>query len=144
MREKRGDRPRFRGTHMSDAMRVVSKTNRSFLDSLAQNIRKSGRNPARVIPGYLAAWSAFFLIFYILPPLQGLSVEGKAVLAIVVWASIMWVAEAMPVGITGISIPLLLIVTHALPWVQRGNKSEPPLAIAFGGFTNDVVWLCLF
>jgi anion transporter len=62
------------------------------------------------------------------------------VLAIVVWASIMWVAEAMPVGITGISIPTLLIVTHALPW----DKGKPPLGQVFSGFTSHVVWLLLF
>jgi len=129
---------------MSESVQVAAKTNWSFFETLAQNVRKSGRNPSRVIPGYLAAWAAFFLILVVIPPLPGLSVEGKAVLAIVVWASIMWVAEAMPVGITGISIPLLLIVTHALPWTKRGGQLQPPLATAFSGFTNDVVWLCLF
>ncbi len=129
---------------MSESVQVAASANWSLLAALLENIRKSGRNPARVVPGYLAAWTAFFSILFFLPNLPGLSDEGKAVLATVAWASIMWVAEAMPVGITGISIPLLLIVTHALPWVQRGGQMKPPLAIAFSGFTNDVVWLCLF
>jgi solute carrier family 13 (sodium-dependent dicarboxylate transporter), member 2/3/5 len=50
----------------------------------------------------------------------------------------------MPVGITGISIPLLLIVTQAIPWVKTGNTLTPPLATVFAGFTTDVIWLCLF
>jgi len=66
---------------------------------------------------------------------SGLSPAGVAVGAIMVWASIMWVAEAMPVGITGIAIPLLLIVTHAIPWVSEGDAARPPMAIAFGGTT---------
>jgi len=56
----------------------------------------------------------------------------------------MWVTEAMPVGITGIAIPLLLIVTHAVPWTVKAGEAQPPMATVFGGFTNDVVWLCLF
>ncbi|MDH3563046.1 MAG: anion permease, partial [Gammaproteobacteria bacterium] len=63
-----------------------------------------------------------------------------AVLAIVVWASIMWVSEALPVGITGISVPTLLILTHAIPW----DKGKPPMGTVFSGFTGHVVWLCLF
>jgi len=115
-----------------------------LFDSIIANIVKSGRNPTRVIVGYLAAWLLFFFILNAMPTPHGLAPEGKSVLAIVVWASIMWVAEAMPVGITGISIPLLLIVTHAIPWVKNGRGLEPPLGTVFGGFTNDVVWLCLF
>ncbi len=107
---------------------------------IATNIRASGRNPASVIAGFLGAWIAFALIALLLPLPAGLSPEGRTVLAVVVWASIMWVSEAMPVGITGISIPLLLIVTEALPW----TNGQPPMATAFAGFTNEVVWLCLF
>ena len=62
------------------------------------------------------------------------------VLAIVVWACVMWVSEALPVGITGIGIPTLLIVTQALPW----KNGKPPLVQVFGGFTTEVLWLCLF
>lgn len=129
---------------MTEIIQIVGKPQLSFFDGLCANIIKTGRNPSRVIPGYLAAWVAFFLILWLMPIPAGLSIEGKSVFAVVAWASIMWVAEAMPVGITGISVPLLLIVTHALPWTQRGNEMVPPLATAFGGFTNGVVWLCLF
>jgi anion transporter len=82
----------------------------------------------------------FFLIWLVLPRPQGLSAEGMAVLAIVVWASIMWVSEALPVGITGISVPTLLILTHAIPW----DKGKPPMGLVFSGFTSHEVWLCLF
>ena len=63
-----------------------------------------------------------------------------AVLAIVVWASIMWVSEALPVGITGISIPTLLLLTQAIPW----KDGKAPMATVFSGFTSPEVWLCLF
>jgi len=104
------------------------------------NIRESGRNPSRVLTGFVLAWVMFALIMWVLPRPDGLLPGGMAVLAIVVWASIMWVSEAMPVGITGLAIPLLLILTHALPW----KDDKPPMATVFNGFTNHVVWLCLF
>lgn len=111
---------------------------------LSENIHQSGRSPASVLGGFAAAWVAFALILWVLPAPAGLSASGMAVLAVVVWASIMWVSEALPVGITGISIPTLLILTHAIPWVEKKGKVSPPMDVVFSGFTDHVVWLCLF
>ncbi|MEK7244799.1 MAG: anion permease, partial [Pseudomonadota bacterium] len=118
---------------------ATSRVSGSF-DFLAENIRKSGGDPKRVLIGFFAAWLAFALILWVLPAPPGLSKEGMAVLAIVVWASVMWVTEALPVGITGMGIPTLLIMTRALPW----DKGQPPLRDALSGFVGPVVWLCLF
>ncbi len=107
---------------------------------LINNVKQSGKNPGRVLIGFVLAWVLFALILWVLPRPEGLSPQAMAVLAIVVWASIMWVSEAMPVGITGIGIPTLLIVTQALPW----DKGKPPLGQVFSGFTGHVVWLLLF
>ena len=107
---------------------------------LTDNIVRQGHKPAYVFSGFILAWCLFFLFWTVLPPFPGLSHEGMTVLGIVLWASIMWVSSAMPVGITGISIPTLLLISHALPW-QNG---KPPMATIFAGFTNHVIWLCLF
>ncbi|WP_299393258.1 SLC13 family permease [uncultured Desulfovibrio sp.] len=111
-----------------------------FGNYFCENLRKTGRNPRRVLPGFFLAWVLFFLFWTVLEPFPGLTHNGMAVLGIVLWASVMWVSDAMPVGITGISIPTLLLVTQAIPW--QGGK--PPMAIIFSGFTNHVIWLCLF
>jgi len=121
------------------AATAPSSASGSF-DFIADNIRKAGGNPKRVLIGFFAAWIAFALILWVLPAPKGLSKEGMAVLAIVVWASIMWVSEAMPVGITGMGIPTLLVLSNALPW----DKGNPPLRDALAGFSGHVVWLCLF
>jgi len=121
-------------------MNHVAKDSIGNENFIISNIRESGRNPSRVLTGFVLAWVMFILIMWVLPRPSGLSPGGMAVLAIVVWASIMWVSEAMPVGITGLAIPLLLILTHALPW----KDGKPPMATVFNGFTNHVVWLCLF
>ncbi len=107
---------------------------------VTQNIAAVGKDPRRVLLGFAAGWALFFLIWLVLPRPEGLSAEGMAVLAIVVWASIMWVSEALPVGIAGISVPTLLILTHAIPW----KDGRPPMGTVFNGFTTHEVWLCLF
>ena len=85
---------------------------------LVNNVRAAGKNPIRTFGGFIAAWLAFFLIWKVFPNPEGLNDNGMAVLAVVVWASIMWVSEAMPVGITGISVPTLLILTQGIPYVN--------------------------
>ena len=125
---------------MANGTTAAGSTGNGVLDYLSDNIRAAGGNPKRTLIGFFLAWVAFALILWVFPAPKGLSREGMAVLAIVVWASIMWVSEAMPVGITGMGVPLLLILTHALPW----DKGQPPLRDALSGFSGHVVWLCLF
>jgi len=110
------------------------------LGYVCKNIRASGKDPTRTLVGFFLAWTVFFLLWKVVPVPQSLNVDGMTVLAIVLWACIMWVSEALPVGITGIGIPTLLIVTRALPW----KDGKPPLVQVFGGFTTEVLWLCLF
>lgn len=119
---------------------VSSAAGRSFLGYLCENIRNRGKNPLRAFTGFALAWVAFFLLWTVIPAFEGLTHNGMAVLGIVVWASIMWVSEAMPAGVTGISIPTMLLITQALPW----NNGKPPMATIFAGFTDHVIWLCLF
>ena len=125
---------------MASETRTATSGGPATFGFLFENIRKTGGNPTRVLTGFFTAWIAFALILWVLPAPKGLSAEGMAVLAIVVWASAMWVSEAMPVGITGMGIPTLLIMTRALPW----DKGQPPLRDALSGFVGPVVWLCLF
>jgi len=122
----------------------VAAVSPGWVDYLVSNIEQSGRNPKRVLSGFVLGWVMFALILWVFPRPEGLSVHGMAVLAVVVWASIMGVSEAIPVGITGISVPFLLIVTEGIPWVENKGKLVPPLETVFAGFTRHVVWLCLF
>src|SRR5215216_7644093 len=103
--------------HISSDAHYADETNTSHgsMKYLSDNVRASGRNPGGAIAGFLVAWIAFAAIIALMPLPAGLSSEGRTVLAVVVWASIMWVSEAMPVGITGISIPALLVITKGLP-----------------------------
>lgn len=124
------------GKELADAL--GQKT--SVTSYIVENIKASGKSPSRTLVGFFMAWAVFFLLWKVTPVPAKLPPEGMTVLAIVLWACIMWVSEALPVGITGIGIPTLLIVTHALPW----KNGKPPLVQVFGGFTTEVLWLCLF
>jgi len=55
------------------------------------------------------------------------------VLAVIAWACIVWVTEAVPVGVAGLTIPMLLVVTKAVPKIPE----------AFGGFVLDVSFMTL-
>lgn len=108
-------------------------TGAGFIGGFRDNIVASGRKPGVAMFGFFLAWAAFFLILWALPTPDGLSVAGKATLAVVAWASIMWIFEAIPVGIAGILIPMLLVLGGA---VDKFPK-------AASGFTTPVVFLCL-
>ncbi len=109
------------------------QTGGSFLANWGTNIRDSGRSPGKCACGFVAAWLAFFLILWVLPTPEGLTVAGKATLAVMVWACIMWITEAIPVGISGMLIPMLLVLSGAIDKFPK----------AASGFTTPVVFLCL-
>ena len=113
-----------------------------FFANMAANVRAAGGSPRRTFVGFAIAWAAFFLILFVLPmpeivgtdgKVSVLSPAGKAALAVVVWACIIWIFEAMPVGVTGLLIPMLLVLTGAV--------GKFPAAAS--GFITPVAFLCL-
>ena len=83
--------------------------------------------------GFIFAWLGFFVIGWMIPTPEGLTAQGKATLAVVAWVAIVWIVEAIPVGVSGILIPMLLVLSHAVG----------PFAKAASGFSTPVVFLCL-
>jgi len=101
---------------------------------LLENIRTQGTHPDKTVIGYVSAWAAWAAVLWLIDFGQAIpSYAAQATLAVVVWASIMWVSEGMPVGVTGLMIPMLLVVTKAVPKIPE----------AFGGFVLDVSFLTL-
>jgi len=132
----------MKATTTKNGGEIVSAKGRGFFGNLIENIRLAGGTPGRTLGGFIAAWVVFFLILYIIPipeiagtdgAMGVLKPAGKAVLAVVAWACIIWITEAMPVGITGILIPMLLVLT--------GGVGKFPQAAS--GFTTPVAALCL-
>lgn len=104
-----------------------------LLGRFRDNIVATGLSPTASLAGFFLAWGAFFFILFVLPLPEGLTLAGKAAMAVVVWATIMWIFESMPVGITGILIPMLLVLGGAVN----------PFPKAASGFTTPVIFLCL-
>jgi anion transporter len=104
-----------------------------FIANWGSNIRDSGRSPGKCACGFIAAWIAFFLILWVMPVPEGLTTAGKATLAVMVWACLMWITEAIPVGVSGMLIPMLLVMTGAIDKFPK----------AASGFSTPVVFLCL-
>jgi len=104
-----------------------------LLGQFFKNIEAQGQSPKKALIGFFLAWALFFYILWVMPTPQGLPPAGKATLAVMVWACTMWIFEAMPVGISGLLIPMLLVMTNAIK----------PFPRAAEGFTTPVVFLCL-
>ena len=85
--------------------------------------------PRKTIIGFIVAWTAWAIILWgidlssVIP-----TYFAKAVLATIVWACIIWIAEAVPIGISGLMIPILPVVTKAVSKIPE----------AFGVFVLDV------
>ena len=104
-----------------------------FVARWVKNVEASGRGAAKTLIGFCIAWAAFFLILYVMPTPQGLKPAGQAALAVMVWACLMWIFEAIPVGVSGLLIPMLLVMTNAVR----------PFPAAASGFVTPVAFLCL-
>ncbi len=75
------------------------------------------------------ALSVFGLILLLNEP-EGLSLEGKKVLAVVALAVILWISEAMPLAVSSLLVLFILAISRATPSVSA----------AFSGFTSPVVY----
>lgn len=104
-----------------------------FFGRFAENIRSTGKSPAKTLTGFFSAWAVFFYIVWLMPLPEGMLPAGKGTLAVLVWATIMWISEALPVGVTGLVIPMLLVMGGAV-------KKFPA---ATSGFGQPVAFLTL-
>jgi anion transporter len=91
---------------------------------------KSGRFVLREC--WIGAALAAYLLARLWPPLDGLSVQGQAVLGAVVAGAVLWVTEATPIGLTAITVFVLLA---ASPGAQFSD--------AVGGFASEVVFFLI-
>jgi anion transporter len=87
----------------------------------------------RALAGFASAWIIFFVILFWPGLPDGLSMAGKAALATMIWAAVIWLSEAIPTGVSGVLIPMLLVLGGAVPTFSG----------AASGFAAPVVFLCL-
>jgi solute carrier family 13 (sodium-dependent dicarboxylate transporter), member 2/3/5 len=111
----------------------LSKPGLPILGHLWRNIELTEKNPPKTVLGLLLSWGAFFLVLFVLPTPADMPYAAKATLAVVVWACITWVGEVVPVGVTGLQIPMLLLLTGAVPNFGR----------AVSGYVSTAAFICL-
>lgn len=81
---------------------------------------------------WLMAALAAFLLARLAPPLDGLSVQGQAVLGTMAAGAMLWISEATPIGLTAMVVVVLLA---ACPGAG--------LALATSGFASEVVFFLI-
>jgi di/tricarboxylate transporter len=133
---------------MSSASKTSTAGHAAFLEQpyiryLLANLEATGnKSPGLALIGFVLAWVFFALFLWVIPlpdvptPDGGtvkLSPAGRACLAVMVWACIVWVTEAVPIAMTGLIIPALLVLT----------KSVNSLNAAASAFSSPVALLCL-
>lgn len=115
---------------------------RGLFNYITANIRVDDGSPKRVLGGFFAAWILLFLFLFVVPlpdmvgndgSLTALSAQGRACLAVMVWACTIWLTEAIPISMTGLMIPALLALTGAVKHIKHA-------AVAF---SQPVALLCL-
>jgi anion transporter len=81
-------------------------------------------------------WVVTALIVYLLarflPPLDGLTPQGQAVLGTMAAGAILWITEATPIGLTAIAVFVLL-----------ASSPDMRLSDAVGGFASEVVFFLI-
>jgi solute carrier family 13 (sodium-dependent dicarboxylate transporter), member 2/3/5 len=80
----------------------------------------------------LVAALAIFLLARLLPPLEGLSAQGQAVLGVMAAGAVLWISEAIPIGLTGIIVVVLLALCPDIG-----------LSAAGGGLASEVVFFLI-
>jgi solute carrier family 13 (sodium-dependent dicarboxylate transporter), member 2/3/5 len=96
-------------------------------------IDKTKKPLTKPLVGFFAAWIVFALVLFLMPLPEGMTPVAKKVLAVLLWAVIIWVTEAMPVGPAGLLIPALLVISGAVPKLTQ----------ALAGFSEGVSLLAL-
>ncbi|MEG6523373.1 SLC13 family permease [Desulfotomaculum sp. 1211_IL3151] len=85
------------------------------------------------LPGFLFSWIVFGAILTMVPTSESLTAGGRAAMAVMGWATVIWLTNGLPLAISGLMIPVLLNLTGASPKIPE----------AFSGFTNNVAFLIL-
>ncbi len=104
-----------------------------FSSHFTGNIETTGKSPRKILIGLFLSWGLFFFILFVMPLPEGMSFAAKATLAVVAWACVTWVGEVVPVGVTGLQIPMLLLLTGAVPNFGR----------AVSGYSSGAAFICL-
>lgn len=137
-----------RRAHAASAAPAPSgKTSADFIEQLPEYIHILGYNIPRVIFSATAIKIVFiFLLFVFLlcfPVMD--SVEQNNCLALVVGASLLWATEAMPLFVTALLVPFLVVLLQIPKDAETGRRmsSEEASKFIFSQMWSSVIMLLL-
>jgi len=128
-------------------------TRGGFYNYIINNIRESGNKaPEKALFGFIAAWILMFLTLYVFefPVITEdgggtitLSAAGQACLAVMVWATVIWLTEAIPIAMTGLIIPALLALTGAVSHIKHAALaySAPVALLVLAAFIFSAIMI---
>ncbi len=139
---------------MADADKSALQTSEGgIFDTLLRNIEQTGNDaPRKAIFGFLLAWALLFLFMFVVPlpdvinadgSVTTLSSAGRATLAVMVWATAIWLTEAIPIAMTGLMIPALLALTGAVPHIKYAAAafSAPVALLVLAAFIFSAIMI---
>lgn len=124
-----------------------------FYSTIIENIRESGNAaPQKALFGFIAAWVLMFLTLYVFefPVIAeegggtvALSAAGQACLAVMLWATVIWLTEAIPIAMTGLIIPALLALTGAVTHIKHAAPaySAPVALLVLAAFIFSAIMI---
>ncbi len=136
-----------------DVMPEKKSDEGSLFNTLINNIRESGNNsPHKAIFGFVLAWVMLFLFLFVVPlpdvvnadgTITALSAAGRATLAVMVWATVIWLTEAIPIAMTGLMIPALLALTGAVSHIKYAASafSAPVALLVLAAFIFSAIMI---
>ena len=97
-----------------------------------EETERSTDNGRKRATAWIVASLAVYLLARFLPPAEGLSDRGQAVLGTVLCGMLLWMSEAQPLGVTSLAVLALL-----------GTAPATRPAAVFAGFTSPVVFFLI-
>ncbi|OPY59839.1 MAG: L-tartrate/succinate antiporter [Pelotomaculum sp. PtaU1.Bin065] len=112
------------------------------MNSISSVTEKSGLQKPLLAGARKPVWLLFAVIFasviMLLPTPVGLTLYGKASLAVFLLIAMIWASEAVTFDITG---PLLITLVTLVTWGVGGMTSANAMKFALSGLSDSAVWL---
>lgn len=108
---------------------LQAKTQSTEVMEISTQTRKNKKE----LMGFIFSWIVFAAIITMVPTSDNLTQGGRAALAVMGWATTIWLSNGLPLAVSGLMIPVLLSLTGAATKIPE----------AFSGFTSNVTFLIL-
>jgi hypothetical protein len=108
---------------------------------VAQNDEAALRNRARLKKGFgIVVTTVIAGVLWAIPILDSKPTAHRC-LALLIWTSILWTTELLPIWVTSLCIPVLVVVMEILPPVTGDYNAKTAASIVMGQMMGESVLL---